>query len=92
LDGGAAIGGNLVKTGLGKLTLTGMNTYTGATTVSGGTFVNGSIASSPLTTVNAGAALGGNGRSGWFPNQRSETSEAIGGKKARTTMRRQLRR
>ena len=64
-DGGAAIGGNLVKTGLDKLTLTGINTYTGATTVSGGTLsVNGSIASSPLTTVNAGAALGGNGTVG----------------------------
>ncbi|MFL9498910.1 autotransporter domain-containing protein [Rhodopseudomonas palustris] len=55
-------GGNLIKRGAGNLLLTGISSYTGATTVEAGTLsVNGSIASSSLTTVNAGAALGGNG-------------------------------
>jgi autotransporter-associated beta strand protein len=43
-------------------TLSGISTYTGATNVNAGTLsVNGSIASSSLTTVNAGGTLGGNG-------------------------------
>ena len=42
-----------------------MNAYTGATTVDDGTLaVNGSIASSSLTTVNAGGKLGGTGTVG----------------------------
>jgi T5SS/PEP-CTERM-associated repeat protein len=46
----------------GRTILTANNTYTGATTVDGGTLsVNGSIASSSLTTINAGGTLGGNG-------------------------------
>jgi autotransporter-associated beta strand protein len=46
-------------------TLSGISTYTGATNVNAGTLsVNGSIASSSLTTVNAGATLGGNGTVG----------------------------
>jgi autotransporter-associated beta strand protein len=56
------LGGSLVKTGSGTLTLSGLNAYTGPTTVSDGSLiVNGSIAASSLTTVNNGATLGGNG-------------------------------
>jgi autotransporter-associated beta strand protein len=59
------IGGSLVKTGSGTLTLSGLNTYTGPTTVNtGALFVDGSIASSSLTTVNSGATLGGSGTVG----------------------------
>jgi autotransporter-associated beta strand protein len=62
-DGGS--GGSLVKVGLGVLTLSGTNTYTGATTVNAGLLeVDGSIASSSLTSVNAGGFLKGFGTIG----------------------------
>lgn len=49
----------------GNQTLDGINTYTGTTTVEGGTLtVNGSIASSSMTTVEAGGRLGGTGTVG----------------------------
>jgi autotransporter-associated beta strand protein len=64
---GGAISGNGVTSQIGSGTtiLTGVSTYTGATNVNAGTLsVNGSIASSSLTTVNAGGTLGGNGTVG----------------------------
>ena len=56
--------GSFVKTGAGRLNLTGVSALSGPTTVAAGTLsVNGSIASSAVT-VNNGAALGGNGTVG----------------------------
>lgn len=51
----------LRKDGTGKVTMQAANTYNGDTTIAGGTLiVNGSL-QSPLTTVSAGATLGGSG-------------------------------
>ncbi|MEN3349761.1 MAG: hypothetical protein V7632_3396, partial [Bradyrhizobium sp.] len=59
---GTGSAGALQFGGTGKTVLSAINTYTGPTFVNGGTLsVNGSIASSSLTTVNAGGTLGGNG-------------------------------
>jgi autotransporter-associated beta strand protein len=57
------VGGSLVKTGTGALTLTAANTYTGLTTVEQGTLiVNGSIVGNP--DVKSGATLKGTGSMG----------------------------
>lgn len=54
--------GTLVKDGGGTLVLAGNNSLSGATNVTNGTLtVNGSLASSSLTTVSAGAWLTGTG-------------------------------
>lgn len=61
-DGIITNAGSVRQAGTGTTILTAASTYTGATTVDAGTLsVNGSIASSVLTTVNAGGTLGGNG-------------------------------
>ncbi|WP_454188789.1 autotransporter serine peptidase EprS [Pseudomonas sp. ADAK2 TE3594] len=53
--------GSLIKSGAGRLMLTGDNTYRGPTTVNGGLLaVNGSLTSA--VTVNGSGTLGGNGR------------------------------
>ncbi|WLI15599.1 MULTISPECIES: autotransporter serine protease [Pseudomonas] len=53
--------GSLIKSGAGRLMLTGDNTYRGAATVNGGLLaVNGSLTSA--VTVNDSGTLGGNGR------------------------------
>jgi autotransporter-associated beta strand protein len=64
--GGAISGtGSIKQIGNGATTLSATSTYTGATDINAGTLsVNGSIASSSLTTVNAGGTLGGNGTVG----------------------------
>ncbi|TAI60935.1 autotransporter domain-containing protein [Bradyrhizobium sp. Leo170] len=57
--------GSLTKRGTGTVVLTGDNSYTGTTTIPAGTLaVDGSIASSALTIVNAGATLAGTGSVG----------------------------
>ena len=59
------IGGNIVKTGSGTLTLAGQSGHRGETTVQGGTLiVDGSIERSSQVTVQQDATLGGSGRVG----------------------------
>lgn len=56
---GSSSTSNLIKTGNGKLTISGVNSYSGTTTVNGGTLaVNGTLASSGVT-VQTGATLEG---------------------------------
>jgi autotransporter-associated beta strand protein len=58
-------GGNVVKTGAGRLEISGVQQYSGTTTVSGGSLIlNGNISSSSLTTVQTGATLSGSGTVG----------------------------
>ena len=57
--------GSLQQNGSGISIIEGTSNYTGATLVNAGVLaMNGSIASSSLTTVNAGGTLGGNGTVG----------------------------
>jgi len=64
IEGTGLVQGALIKTGLGKLVLSGANTYTGNTQVNAGSlFINnasGSATGTGAVTVNAGT-LGGNG-------------------------------
>jgi autotransporter-associated beta strand protein len=57
-NNGAGVRG-LIKTGGGKLTLSGANTYNGATTLNGGTLVAGNSQAipSPIVSVASGATL-----------------------------------
>ncbi len=68
--------GALVKSGMGTLTLSGVNTYTGSTTVSQGTLAvsgSGSIANSSLVSVAGGATLDVSGLSSTFTLSSSQT-------------------
>jgi fibronectin-binding autotransporter adhesin len=61
-SGGAASLTSIVKTGAGKLTLTGASTYTGTTTVSNGILqVDGSLAATTNNVIVDGGTLSGNG-------------------------------
>jgi uncharacterized protein with beta-barrel porin domain len=56
---------SITKTGAGTLILSAVNAYTGATNVNAGALeVDGSIATSPLTTINNGGTLLGVGKVG----------------------------
>jgi fibronectin-binding autotransporter adhesin len=64
-NGSTSTAGALVKNGLGTLTLAGVNTYAGNTSINAGTLnLTGSIASSALTNIAAGATLTGAGSLG----------------------------
>jgi autotransporter-associated beta strand protein len=64
LGGGGGTGGSLIKTGIGALTLNGVNTYTGLTTVNAGKLVVGDDTHATASLiggvlVNSGGTLGG---------------------------------
>jgi autotransporter-associated beta strand protein len=57
--------GGIIKDGSGNIEISGANSYIGLTTVNDGKLViNGNITTSVLTTVNAGASIGGGGSVG----------------------------
>jgi autotransporter-associated beta strand protein len=57
--------GGIIKDGSGNIEISGANSYIGITTVNDGKLViNGNITTSVLTTVNAGASIGGGGSVG----------------------------
>ncbi len=62
--GDAAIDGGLTKSGIGALTVSGINTYNGPTTVNGGTLLVSGSAVGSTAVVNAGGTLGGDGTVG----------------------------
>ena len=79
IDGDAATGGGLTKTGAGTLTLTGTSDYTGATNVNVGTLVvNGSLADTEVT-VASGAKLAGSGTIGTDTNKAASVTIQAGG-------------
>jgi autotransporter-associated beta strand protein len=81
--------GGFVKTGAGKLNLTGTSTYSGATIVAGGRLaVNGSIANSGVI-VESGGSIGGNGVVGGLivrTNATAAPGNSIGQLRAATTV------
>ncbi|OYX62053.1 MAG: hypothetical protein B7Y88_14755 [Sphingomonadales bacterium 32-64-17] len=81
--------GSFVKTGEGKLNLTGTSTYSGATIVSQGRLaVNGSIANSGVI-VESGGSIGGNGLLGGLivrTNATAAPGNSIGQLRAATTV------
>jgi autotransporter-associated beta strand protein len=57
--------GGIIKDGSGNIEISGTNSYIGLTTVNDGKLViNGNITTSVITTVNAGASIGGGGSVG----------------------------
>ncbi|MCW2411666.1 MULTISPECIES: autotransporter domain-containing protein [unclassified Sphingobium] len=88
--GGAVSGtGSFVKTGEGKLNLTGTSSYSGATIVEEGRLaVNGSIANSGVI-VESGGSIGGNGTVGGLivrTNAKAAPGNSIGQLQAATTV------
>jgi len=75
------VNGGLVKAGAGTMRLSSSNSYSGATSVQSGTLVLGSaasIASSPLVTVHAGAALDVTARAGGYTVASGQTLGGAG--------------